>query len=166
MAAYWALATQGVSEVWLLPSYKHPFGKKLAPFDHRVAMCRLAARALRGVKVSTAEKDLANDPLCGKTARTLEHLREKHPRTRFALVVGTDILPDTPKWYRWDRVQALARILVIGREGYPNDAAGDAPHLPAISSTEIREKLARGEDVSAVVPRAVLEYVRERRLYR
>ena len=166
MAAYWALATQGVSEVWLLPAFKHPFGKKLAPFEDRVAMCRLAAKALRGVKVSTAEKDLAKDPLCGKTARTLEHLREKHPRTRFALIVGTDILPDTPKWYRWDRVQALARILVIGREGYPSNAAGDAPHLPAISSTEIREKLARGEDVSAVVPRAVLEYVRERRLYR
>ncbi|HUK66609.1 MAG TPA: hypothetical protein VLV17_07245, partial [Anaeromyxobacteraceae bacterium] len=24
MAAYWALATQGVKEVWLLPSYLHP----------------------------------------------------------------------------------------------------------------------------------------------
>ena len=165
MAAYWALATQGVSEVWLLPAFKHPFGKSLAPFEDRVAMCRLAAKALRGVKVSTAEKDLAKDPLCGKTARTLEHLREKHPRTRFALVVGTDILPDTPKWYRWDRVQELARILVIGREGYPSDASGDAPHLPAISSTNVREKLARGEDVSAVVPSAVVEYVKRRKLY-
>jgi nicotinate-nucleotide adenylyltransferase len=166
MAAYWALATQGVSAVWLLPSFKHPFGKKLAPFEHRVAMCELAARSLRGVEVSTAEQDLAGDPLCGKTARTLEHLHERHPRTRFALVVGTDILPDTPKWYRWDRVQELARILVIGREGHRDPASGDAPHLPAISSTAIREKLANGEDVSAVVPRAVLEYVRRHRLYR
>jgi nicotinate-nucleotide adenylyltransferase len=129
-------------------------------------MCRLAAQALRGVKVSTAEQELEGDPLCGKTARTLEHLHEAHPRTRFALVIGTDILPDTPKWYRWDRVQELARILVIGREGYPDAASGDAPHLPAISSTAIRERLARGEDVSAVVPRSVLEYVHERRLYR
>ena len=26
MAAYWTLATQGVSEVWMLPSFRHPFG--------------------------------------------------------------------------------------------------------------------------------------------
>ena len=30
MAAYWTLATQRVREVWLLPSYRHPFGKELA----------------------------------------------------------------------------------------------------------------------------------------
>ena len=165
MAAYWALATQGVAEVWLLPSFKHPFGKKLAPYEDRVEMCRLAAKALQGVSVSTVEQDLAADPLCGKTVRTLEHLREKHVDRRFALIVGTDILPETPKWYRWERVQDLARIIVIGREGYPSDVSGDAPHLPAISSTDIREKLARGAEVGAVVPRAVLGYIREKGLY-
>ena len=49
MAAYWALATQGVSEVWLLPAYRHPFGKQLEPFEDRLRMCRLAAAAIRGV---------------------------------------------------------------------------------------------------------------------
>ena len=63
MVAYWTLATQDVREVWLLPSYRHPFGKDLAPFDDRVAMCELAARALRGVAVCTAERELADDPL-------------------------------------------------------------------------------------------------------
>src|SRR5512142_3080150 len=79
MAAYWALATQGVAEVWLLPSYRHPFGKALAPFEDRVRMCELAASALRGVHVCTAEAELAGDPDVGKTARTLEHLTAKHP---------------------------------------------------------------------------------------
>jgi nicotinate-nucleotide adenylyltransferase len=37
--------------------------------------------------------------------------------------------------------------------------------LPAISSTQIRERLGRGEDVSGLVPRKVLEYVKERGLY-
>jgi nicotinate-nucleotide adenylyltransferase len=35
-----------------------------------------------------------------------------------------------------------------------------------VSSTEVREKLRRGEDVSALVPRTVLAYIRERGLYR
>jgi nicotinate-nucleotide adenylyltransferase len=169
MAAWWALATQGVREVWLLPAWRHPFGKPLAPFEDRVRMCRLAVAAIRGAHVCTAEAELAGDPLCGKTARTLEHLRERHPDLDFALVVGADILPDTPKWYRWDRVQALARVVVVGRQGYPGGpgrAVGLAPALPAISSTEVRERLARGEDVSALVPRRVVAYALERGLYR
>lgn len=164
MAAYWTLATQDVREVWLLPSYRHPFGKELAPFEDRVRMCELAARGICGVAVCAAERELAGDPLVGKTARTLEHLVGKHPDHDFALVVGADVLPDTTSWYRWDRVQALACIIVVGREGFP--AVPGAPSLPAISSTEIRARIARGEDVAGLVPRAVREYVEERKLYR
>ena len=164
MAAYWTLATQDVREVWLLPSYRHPFGKELAPFEDRVRMCELAARGVRGVAVCTAERELADDPLVGRTARTLEHLVAKHPDLDFALVVGADILPDTPKWHRWDRVQALARLVVVGREGFP--PVPGAPSFPAISSTEIRARIARGEDVSGLVPRRVREYIAEKGLYR
>jgi nicotinate-nucleotide adenylyltransferase len=164
MAAYWTLATQGVQEVWLLPSYRHPFGKALAPFEDRVEMCRLAVAALRGAHVCAAEAELREDPLCGKTARTLEHLRAKHPTFRFALVVGADILPETEKWYRFDRVKALARIIVIGREGYP--PVPGAPALPAISSTEIRARLGRGDDVTGLVPEKVRRYAEAHGLYR
>jgi nicotinate-nucleotide adenylyltransferase len=164
MAAYWTLATQEVSELWLLPTWRHPFGMALAPFEDRVRMCELAIRPLRGAAVGTAEAELADDPLVGKTARTLEHLRAKHPSHDFALVVGADVLPETDKWYRWDRVQALARIVIVGREGYPPVAG--APSLPAISSTDVRARLARGEDVSGLVPRKVREYVEAKGLYR
>jgi len=164
MAAYWALATQGASEVWLLPSFRHPFGKELAPFEDRVRMCKLAAAAIRAVHVCTAEADLEGDPHVGTTARTLEHLVERHPRRRFALVVGADILATTDKWYRFDRVRELARIIVVGRAGH--EGPPGAPALPAVSSTEVRERLGRGEDVSALVPARVLAYVKERGLYR
>jgi nicotinate-nucleotide adenylyltransferase len=164
MAAYWALATQDVREVWLLPSYRHPFGKVLAPFEDRVRMCELAARAVRGLAVCTAESELADDPLVGKTARTLEHLVAKHPGHRFALLVGADILADAARWYRWDRVQQLARIVVVGREGYA--PVGGAPSLPAISSTDVRARIARGESVAGLVPEKVREYIAERGLYR
>jgi nicotinate-nucleotide adenylyltransferase len=164
MAAYWTLATRDVSEVWLLPAYAHPFGKALAPFEDRVRMCELASRGVRGVAVCTAERELADDPLVGKTVRTLEHLVAKHAGYEFSLVVGADILPDTDKWHRWDRVKELARIVVVGREGWP--PVPGAPSLPAISSTEIRARIGRGEDVAGLVPRQVLAYVGERGLYR
>jgi nicotinate-nucleotide adenylyltransferase len=164
MAAYWTLATQGVGEVWLLPSYRHPFGKELAPFEDRVRMCELAARGVRGVAVCTVERELADDPLVGKTVRTLEHLVAKHPDHDFSLVVGADILPETGKWYRWDRVQELARVIVVGREGFPPVAG--SPSLPAISSTDIRARLARGEEVTGLVPREVRDYLAAKGLYR
>jgi len=165
MAAWYALATEPVAEVWLLPAYRHPFGKQLAPFEDRVRMCELAAASLRGVHVCTAEAELADDPLVGKTARTLEHLAAKHPALRFALVVGSDILPETDKWYRWDRVRELARIVVVGRQGHEAGAEG-RPLLPRVSSSEIRVLIARGGDVSRLVPRRVLRHVEERGLYR
>jgi nicotinate-nucleotide adenylyltransferase len=165
MVAQWVLATEDVDELWMLPVWRHPFGKALAPFEDRVTMCRLATRDLRRVKVSTAERALDGDPLCGRTVRTLEHLRGKHPGTRFALVVGSDVLRDVPKWYRWDRVRRLARIVVVGREGYPEGAEGK-PLLPRISSTEVRARLARGEDVAGLVPAEVAAFARRRRLYR
>jgi nicotinate-nucleotide adenylyltransferase len=163
MAAWWALATQGVREAWLVPAYRHPFGKALVPFEDRVRMCQLAVAAIRGVHVCSAEAELAGDPLCGRTVRTLEHLRDKHPDLRFALLVGADILPETPSWHRWERVNELARVVVVGRQGFPG---GQGPALPAVSSTEVRERLGRGEDVSGLVPRRVLDYLRERGLYR
>jgi nicotinate-nucleotide adenylyltransferase len=173
MAAYWTLATQGVSEVWLLPSWKHPFGKQLAPFEDRVKMCELAAAALRGVHVCPVEAELKDDPNVGRTARTLEHLKEKHPDRRFALVLGSDVLPETGKWYRFDRVKELARIVVVRRQGYPvpvqperaAERRVEGPDLPQVSSSAIRERLADGRDVAGLVPARVLEYIRERKLY-
>lgn len=162
MAAYWALATERLAEVWFLPAYAHPFGKELAPFEDRVRMCELAAAAVRGLHVCAAERELAGDPLVGRTARTLEHLRERHPGLRFALIVGADVLAEADKWYRWDRVKELARVVVVGRQGH---VGGDGPALPAISSTQIRARLAAGDDVSGLVPRRVLAYAVERGLY-
>jgi nicotinate-nucleotide adenylyltransferase len=118
---------------------------------------------VRGLHVCTAEAELEHDPLCGRTARTLEHLVAKHPDRRFALVVGADLLPETPAWYRWDLVQALARVVVVGREGYEG---GGEVRLPAVSSTLVRERLTRGEPVDGLLPRAVAEYARARGLYR
>jgi len=168
MAAYWVLATQGVSEVWLLPAFQHPFGKELAPFQDRTRMCELAAAPLRGVAVCGAEAELADDPLVGKTARLLEHLTAKHPELRFAWVIGADVAAQTKSWYRFDRVQELARIIVVGRQGFQGleNAPEGAPELPRISSSEIRERLAQGRDVSGLLPARVQRYIEERGLYR
>lgn len=163
MNAYFVLATREVDRVWLMPVFRHPFAKKLAPFADRVRMCELAAaRFAGGVEVTTVE---AEAPGSGRTVETLEYLIGRHPEHRFALVIGTDILPERSKWKDFDRIERLADVIVVPRAGFPSPE-GRGPALPEVSSTEVREKLARGEDVSALVPREVLAYVREQGLYR
>ncbi|MCI0570479.1 MAG: nicotinate-nicotinamide nucleotide adenylyltransferase, partial [Myxococcaceae bacterium] len=48
LAAHFVRATQAVDEVWLMPSFRHPFGKALAPFEHRLAMCEALCRDTSG----------------------------------------------------------------------------------------------------------------------
>jgi hypothetical protein len=46
LLAQYVLATAPVDELWLLPTFRHAFGKDLAPYDDRLAMCELVAAEL------------------------------------------------------------------------------------------------------------------------
>jgi len=162
MICLWVLSTEQADEVWLLPCFRHPFRKQLVSFEHRLEMCRRAARALPAgrVLVSTVEEELGGE---GRTFHTVQHLIQAHPDCRFRLVIGADILQEKGSWYRFDELAELAPPLVIGRSGYPSPE--EVPTLPAVSSTRIRELLARGETPSPWLPAAVLEYIKTERLY-
>jgi nicotinate-nucleotide adenylyltransferase len=162
MAAHYVRATQRMDEVWLMPSFHHPFGKPLEPFEHRVKMCEAMARDTAGwLKVSEVERELGGE---GRTVDTLAYLVKTFPTHKFSLVIGSDILKDLPHWKDFERIRAMARVLVLYRAGYPaKDAVG--PPLAEVSSTEIRAALDRGQLPWALVPAAVLEYAQANHLY-
>jgi nicotinate-nucleotide adenylyltransferase len=114
------------------------------------------------VEVSRVEEELGGE---SRTLRTLEHLRAVHPDWSLRLLIGGDLLAEAPRWYRFDAICALAPPLVVGRAGA--DAPGPASLLPAISSTEVRAKIAAGrwDELSSLVPRDVLALARARGLY-
>lgn len=163
LAAVYVLATFPVDEVRVVPVYRHAFAKDLAPFDERFELCERAFGWLPRVTLSPVERELGGDSL---TLRTLEHLTGREPHCDFRLIVGSDVLADLPKWHRFDRVEALAPLLVLGRVGYP-DARAPAAVLPEVSSTAIREAFRRDDRAAlgAWLPRAVLEQALARRLY-
>jgi nicotinate-nucleotide adenylyltransferase len=173
LVALYALETQPVDELWFVPVYAHVFGKALAPFAHRVAMCELAAAALGPrAQVSRAEETLAQQPgfAGSRTLDLLELLVASHPDAQLRLVIGADILGDAPKWYRWDDVCALAPPIVIGRAGHalPPGAHATDVVMPMISATAVRARLAAGDDAGAasLLPGGVLRYIAEHQLYR
>lgn len=169
MVALFVVETAPVDELWLVPTWKHPFAKNLVSFQHRVAMLERVAQSLPHVTVSRIEEDLAAAPdfVSSRTLETLQALVARHPDTQFRLVVGADILGETDKWYRWDDVVALAPLIVIGRGGYPApaDAVVSGLDMPEVSSTEVRARLARGESALPLVPRSVMSYIAQHGLY-
>lgn len=157
----YVLATQPLDRVLVVPCYDHPLGKALAPFSHRRAMCERAFAHLRDVEVSAVEQEM------GETSRTLYTLRAlqaAHPDWSLRLIIGADILGETERWFGWPEIVQIAPPLVLGRLGH---ARPDAPPavIPQVSSTEVRDRLARGLPVGDVVPRAVIAYALAHRLY-
>src|SRR5258706_10381140 len=82
LVALYVLETQPIDELWIVPTYAHPFGKDLAPYDDRIAMCELAVAALGPrAKVSRAEQELVVRPgfVASRTLDLIEYLRERDP---------------------------------------------------------------------------------------
>jgi nicotinate-nucleotide adenylyltransferase len=164
LAAVYVLSTEPVDEVLVVPVYRHPFAKELAPYEDRLEMCRLAFAWIPRVRISTVERELGGESL---TLRTLEHLASSHPEWSMRLLLGADVIGDLSKWHRFDRISQIAPPLFVGRAGVATEGAPE-PLLPKISSTEVRDAIGRGETprVEKLVPHAVLAYAAARGLYR
>ncbi|MCM1108542.1 MAG: nicotinate (nicotinamide) nucleotide adenylyltransferase [Clostridium sp.] len=161
-----ALCRQGwVDELWLMVSPLNPLkqqSRDMMDDDTRLRLARLAVKDIDGVSVCDAEFRL---PRPSYTVHTLEHLRHAHPERRFSLVIGADNWQAFPRWYRGEEIVRHHRLIIYPRPGYPLRAEELPPYarladtpLLDISSTQIREKLKRGEDISTDVPEAVREY--------
>ena len=158
---------------------------------HRLAMLRLV---LGGEpRYAIDERELAADA-SGYTVDTLVALRaELGAAQPLVLLMGDDQFAKLDSWHRWRDLFGLAHIAVFARPGrslapgaaveaefaarseradgpWRERRAGaviriDMPPLD-ISATVLRARIARGEDVSAWLPREVVEYIEQHQLYR
>lgn len=163
MAAGLALASDEVDHILVVPCFRHYFGKPLAPFHHRLEMCRMAF-ALFGsaVTISRVEEELGG---VNRTLDTIMHFAGQHPEWSLRLLVGGDIPEEREKWYRFDEIERLAPPLVVGRSGY--EAGGLAAFkLPPIASSEMRRLAAAGEELDGLVPVPVARYIQQEGLYK
>lgn len=163
LSVSWALAVADIDEVWVVPTWQHPFDKAHgAPFEARVAMCELAFSQFEHARVSTIEQTLGG---VSHTLATIEALQSSNPEIGFRLLVGADVLKDTSRWHRWDDVVAKAPPIVVGRDGYPLPA-DRAIAIPNVSSTDARASLMAGDPVDGWIPRSILRYIEAHSLYR
>lgn len=144
------------------PGYREP---AVAPAADRVAMLRLA---LAGEPRYAIDERELSPGASGFTVDTVAALRAEHPGTDFVLLMGADQYERRATWHRWAALEKLCAIAVAARPGAaPADGARAIPMTPlAISASDIRARIARGEDAAALLPAPVLQYIREKGLYR
>ena len=152
-----------VDELWYVVSPQNPLKKRDDLWDDELRY-RLACEATKGnerMGVCDVEFDL---PKPSYTVNTLRILSEKHPSCQFSLLMGADNYQIFDKWYCYEEILRDYTIYVYPREGvevdktkFPQMKWLDAPLYP-ISSTMVRERLARGESVDDLVPFSIRDY--------
>lgn len=108
------------------------------------------------------------------TADTLRELTAEMPGAELMFLIGQDQYARLPTWYQVETVTALATLVVVPRGG---EAVVTPPGLPPhrlrvlalpelpLSSTAVRDAVARGEDISPMVGAEVASYIASHRLY-
>jgi nicotinate-nucleotide adenylyltransferase len=112
---------------------------------------------------------------------TLTELTRRDPRSDFYFIIGADSLRELHLWREVQRLVQLCTFVTVPRPGFKAapvvDPRLDAPtrrclrqnvlrgHACDISSRDIRARVAKGQSIRYLVPDAVYECIRRRRLY-
>ena len=152
----------GLDEVWLVVSPQNPLkpaGSLLAD-EKRLLMAQTAVSGIPGVTATDYEFHL---PRPSYMWNTLQSLSRDFPERDFTLLIGADNGAVFHRWFRADDIIAHYPIAIYPRTGYPIDTASLPPNVKLIdtglydiSSTQVRELIARGGDITALVPDCVV----------
>lgn len=173
-----ALIQLGLSRVIVMPNGvpPHKAGEPEPGPKHRLELCRRAVAGDPRFEVSAIEIEREGPSY---TVDTLEQLHSLAPDIEPVLIVGADAAVGLPTWREPERILSLATLAVARRRGTSRRAVDEAlagvaggehaeffrmPRI-GISSTEIRERVARGQPIKYLVPDAVASYIDEHRLY-
>ena len=183
-----------LDQVWFLPTCRPPHKsvEDEVPFTDRLAMVEAALAALPDYFACDLEGRRGGTSY---SVDTLKQLRRAFPQHEFFFIMGLDSFAEIDSWKDYPRLFELAHLVVAARPGFVGSLRQLLPvaiadrfcydaesenlmHVSGfsvisithtrrdLSSTEIRQRLKRGEDVSSEVPEAVRDYIEQHQLYR
>lgn len=176
-----ALRQLGLNRLVLVPAEKPSSknGREISPISHRVAMIRMAVANRTGFEIYTSHIESEAADYGWEALEILK--KESSSRGTLFFLLGWDSLARLPDWDEPDRLLKLCRIVAVPRAGCMKPdldememlIPGIREHIISldfapvdISSSDIRERVARGLSIKGLVPDQVEKYVREKGLYR
>ncbi len=171
VAAETAFRQLGLEIVTLIPA-GNPWqkaGRAVSDPRHRIAMTELSILGIDYLEVDDREVRRRG------ASYTIDTVESFASADEIVLIVGADAAAGIDTWHRPDDLRARATFAVMPRDGVATRdvvaAVGQAqvtwlrtPEL-AISSTELRHRVARGDSIRFLVADAVWRYVDDQRLY-
>ncbi len=163
----------GLDEVVFVPTGQ-PWQKDaddVSPAEHRYLMTVIATASNPAFTVSRVDIDRHGPTY---TIDTLRDLHALWPESDLYFITGADALAQILSWKDVDELWDLAHFVGVTRPGHHLTDAGlpagevtlaEVPAM-AISSTDCRARVQRGEPVWYLVPDGVVQYIAKYRLYR
>jgi nicotinate-nucleotide adenylyltransferase len=172
VAASEVAAEFGLDEVVFVPTGR-PWQKsasKVSPAEHRYLMTVIATASNPRFTVSRVDIERPGPTY---TIDTLRDLRAQRGDAELFFITGADALAQILSWKGVDELFGLAHFVGVTRPGHVLDDEGlpegkvslmEVPAM-AISSTDCRDRVRRGEPVWYLVPDGVVQYIAKYRLY-
>ncbi|MGZ8927309.1 MAG: nicotinate-nucleotide adenylyltransferase [Methylobacter sp.] len=181
----------GLNEVRLIPCASPPHREQPAvSAEMRLQMLTLAIKNQPGLKIDTRELDRhkASDQTPSYMVDTLKSLRQEFSTEPLLLFIGTDAFKHLTSWHQWQQLFDYAHIVVMTRPGFETQELNDffkarlaeAKELAQasagklcfqqvtqldISATAIRAMIADKQNPGFLLPDAVIEYIKQHKLY-
>ena len=177
-AAHVALAEAALAELrldevrWIPTGQPWQKAREITGAIHRTAMVQAAIAHEPRFVLDRIEVDRSGDSF---TLDTVRALAEAHPGTQWFLLIGQDQYVGLHTWRDWRTLLGLVVLAVANRPGDARQPDADVQRFPHrmvplpmldISSTDIRQRVAAGADISHLVPPGVARYIETHGLYR
>lgn len=172
-----ALGALNLDEVVFMPAAKNPLkrGARGTPARHRLEMVRRLIENEPNMAVSDLELTRGGNSYAVDTMAELQMARPAD----YWFLMGSDAISHIGSWKQPERLLRLCRLGLVQRGTKTlEDVLGllpinlkdhtdfiEMPHVDTASS-ELRNKLERGQTVSLWIPPSVREYIQSNKLYR
>jgi nicotinate-nucleotide adenylyltransferase len=160
-----------LDEVIFVPTGQPWMKADVSAAEHRYLMTVIATASNPAFTVSRVDIDRAGPTY---TADTLRDIHDERPNADLFFITGADAIAQISEWKDVDDVWSLAHFVAVSRPGHVLSISGLPSHgvssmeVPAlaISSTDCRSRVGRGDPVWYLVPDGVVQYISKHHLYR
>jgi nicotinate-nucleotide adenylyltransferase len=164
------LARQALEEFKLdrlifVPAAESPFKiqNHTAPAGDRLAMLRLAIAGEDRFSVDPLEIERGG---ISYSIDTVKMFRSRDPEAELFFLVGEDNADRLTEWHRFEELKKLVCFVVLSRsEDFESSEYPAVQRRIEISSTEIRNRVAKQESITYLVPESVKHYIEQHQLY-
>lgn len=141
----------------------HKVNRPPAPAEARCKMLAAAIGSEPHFEMDACEIDREGPSF---TIDTVSLYRQRFPDAKIYYFIGDDNLPELESWKEISKLRELVQFVVLSRVGMP--FLSEFPMITRrieISSTELRNRIARGESVRFMVPSETCDVIAELGLY-